>query len=347
MSDEQKIWTFGEAVDKVRQETSLNEDDPDEEFVTFAEIIGFFNEGIDEAEGEIMGLNQDYFLAYDYMPLVEGQSEYDYPLNIYANKFRGIIFNSDGIRYVVHKYKHYQKFENIEEDQAEDDGQEYRYFPVNNRPGERKMVLVPAARETSVLAPLSPVSTHIRRWYIRNANRIPLVGDYTNREDILPASVDTGTNVITVDPTYPYVTGDQVKLSITGTSTLPSPLAAGTVYYVIAVSDTTIKLATSASNARLGTEINLTTTGTGFFTLKVAATEAIIRATVIDIPEFTQFIMEWVKANCLFKDGDPRIAGVVAKLEQQRKMMQDTLAEAEPDDDDVIAMDLSAYQEMS
>lgn len=61
------------------------------------------------------------------------------------------------------------------------------------------------------------------------------------------------------------LTGTRVRL--TTTTTLPAPLATATDYYVIRVSDTTFKLATSYANAIAGTAINLTTTGTGTHTV--------------------------------------------------------------------------------
>lgn len=61
------------------------------------------------------------------------------------------------------------------------------------------------------------------------------------------------------------LTGTRVRL--TTTTTLPAPLATATDYYVIRLSDTTFSLATSYANAVAGTEINLTTTGTGTHTI--------------------------------------------------------------------------------
>lgn len=61
------------------------------------------------------------------------------------------------------------------------------------------------------------------------------------------------------------LTGTRVRL--TTTTTLPAPLATATDYYVIRISDTTFKLATSYANAIAGTAINLTTTGTGTHTI--------------------------------------------------------------------------------
>jgi hypothetical protein len=61
------------------------------------------------------------------------------------------------------------------------------------------------------------------------------------------------------------LTGTRVRL--TTTTTLPAGLATATDYYVIKVSDTTFKLATSYANAVAGTAINITSTGTGTHTI--------------------------------------------------------------------------------
>lgn len=61
------------------------------------------------------------------------------------------------------------------------------------------------------------------------------------------------------------LTGTRVRL--TTTTTLPAGLATATDYYVIVVSSTTFKLATSYANAVAGTAINITSTGTGTHTV--------------------------------------------------------------------------------
>jgi len=82
-------------------------------------------------------------------------------------------------------------------------------------------------------------------------------------EYVAPGSVNTGTDVITVANSY--ATGKQITFRTTGTA--PAPLVNNTSYFVINVSATEIQLATSAANAALGTQIDLTTAGTGDFTL--------------------------------------------------------------------------------
>ena len=61
------------------------------------------------------------------------------------------------------------------------------------------------------------------------------------------------------------LTGTRVRL--TTTTTLPAPLATATDYYVVRLSDTTFKLATSYANAIAGTQINITDAGTGTHTI--------------------------------------------------------------------------------
>lgn len=61
------------------------------------------------------------------------------------------------------------------------------------------------------------------------------------------------------------LTGTRVRL--TTTTTLPAPLATATDYYVIRMSDGTFELATTYANALAGTQIDITTAGTGTHTI--------------------------------------------------------------------------------
>lgn len=61
------------------------------------------------------------------------------------------------------------------------------------------------------------------------------------------------------------LTGTRVRL--TTTTTLPGGLATATDYYFIRMSDTTFELATSYANAVAGTQIDITTAGTGTHTV--------------------------------------------------------------------------------
>lgn len=77
-------------------------------------------------------------------------------------------------------------------------------------------------------------------------------------------TADAGTDICTHSNInlFPYT-----RVQVSTTTTLPAGLAAATDYYVIKVSDTTIKLATSYANAVAGTPIDITDAGTGTHTI--------------------------------------------------------------------------------
>jgi len=85
---------------------------------------------------------------------------------------------------------------------------------------------------------------------------------------LYPSTINSATDVNTSENTltvgHEWDAAMQVKFS---GSALPSPLNQTTLYNVIVISPTTIKLATSPQNAMAGTFIDLTTTGTGSFTM--------------------------------------------------------------------------------
>ena len=64
-----------------------------------------------------------------------------------------------------------------------------------------------------------------------------------------------------------YITGEKVRVS--STVTLPSPLQVNTDYYVIFISSTEIRLATTLTGAYQGTEITLTDDGAGAHSLSL------------------------------------------------------------------------------
>jgi len=61
---------------------------------------------------------------------------------------------------------------------------------------------------------------------------------------------------------FPYT-----RCQLTSTGTLPAGLSLATDYYVIKVTDTTIKFATSYANAVAGTQVDITGTGSGVHTI--------------------------------------------------------------------------------
>lgn len=82
-------------------------------------------------------------------------------------------------------------------------------------------------------------------------------------------TADAGTDVITHSISTPAVPANFKSVRCYTTGTMPGGLTSGTTYYMIKLTATTCKLATSYENAVAGTAINITSAGTG--TLKIYA----------------------------------------------------------------------------
>lgn len=99
--------------------------------------------------------------------------------------------------------------------------------------------------------------------------RMP-IGTGANSYTATISSVDTGTEVITLDSNTSIYTGAAVFYDTT--AGVIGGLTDATTYYAIRVSATTVKLATTAVNANNGTAINLTSSGSGTQTLAISFT---------------------------------------------------------------------------
>lgn len=90
--------------------------------------------------------------------------------------------------------------------------------------------------------------------------------DYSDAtaQNFATTAVNTGTDEITLTA-HGLENGQRIQLTSTGT--VPAGLSASTTYYVIFVDANTIQLATSYANAYNGTDIDITSQGTGTHTL--------------------------------------------------------------------------------
>lgn len=358
-----RIWTYGQMAAKVLADYDLE----DETFISPNELAGYHNEAISDAEAEIIELQGEYFKTKYFLPWTQGVSIYNLPVNIYANKIRGIMFSNGSTIYPIVRYKRQYKFQDQTFTDVYGQSDDYRYDPINDVPGQAQIEIKPAPRETAILYPAASLFTPAIMWYIRNCSRVPLIGEYCNTELIYPTQLTMGSSTLKtfagtstvgipqrgIAGSWPgsiaYVTGDAVQLQPGPGGTLPAPLVAGTTYYVIQTGAGIIQFATTYANAIATTAITLTGSApTMYFTMQVAATQNIQNATLIDIPEFSTYLIQYVKCCSAAKEN----GGVVppdeaAKLIAQKKQMIDSLTNAIPDDDDEIQGDFSLYQEMS
>jgi hypothetical protein len=75
------------------------------------------------------------------------------------------------------------------------------------------------------------------------------------------------------------------------------------------------------------------------------ANRIISTSSVIDIPEFSSFIINFVKVKCAAKELHPILPQYMADLEKSRQLMKETLDNMIPDDQETIDPDLSFYED--
>lgn len=358
-----KLWTYGESLDKVTNDNDLQEIFEDNNaFVNKNEMIGYFNEALTKASTDIQSKSKDYFLTKAYLQSIMGEKQIALPENIMANKIRQLRYINGATNYEVLPYMRSKKFADMSFADQYGPNDYYNYSLMNDYSGQAVIEIHPAMRETAVIPSFTPLTL----WYIRNCARIPLIGEFCNPELVLSASVDAGADTIAVVSgnrkqigipwqgragcaagSIAYVTGDAVRVEAALNGTLPAPLVEDTTYYVIAVSSTSIKLATTKVNAKNGVNIDLTDVGTAGLIIRVQATENIVAATILDIPEFNMYLIQFVKCKILSKERDPSLATEIAILQAYNEQMMDTLSDAVQDNNsDNIEADFSAYEEM-
>lgn len=147
-----RAWTYTEMSAKIQNDLDLQ----DEIFVSPTELLGYFNEAIDNAEAQIHCLYEDYFLTNDNLALVSGTATYAMPTDIYANKIRNINYVNGQTKYEI---KRWRKPLNLLA--FVDTNDDLMYLPINTTASGYQMKLYPTPAETS--------STNVTRWYIRNA----------------------------------------------------------------------------------------------------------------------------------------------------------------------------------
>jgi hypothetical protein len=153
--------TFTDIETRVRRELDLI----DEPSVTQNELIAYCNQAIDVAESEIHSLYEDYFLNKAQISLVQNQSEYTLPADIYSSKIRAVIYNVANEIYEVMRMNDKRMFEKIIRSEIYAQGDIHRYILLNPSASSGvKLYLFPAARAST--------SNALTVWYLRNANRI-------------------------------------------------------------------------------------------------------------------------------------------------------------------------------
>lgn len=72
-----------------------------------------------------------------------------------------------------------------------------------------------------------------------------------------------------------------------------------------------------------------------------------VDADVCDIPEFINFIFQYMKVRVYEKEMHPNLSAAMAALQHYREQMQGTLANMVPDGEDEIETDMRVYDDMN
>lgn len=118
-------------------------------------------------------------------------------------------------------------------------------------------------------------------------------------------SVHAGADTLTIS-SHSFQTGDAVQVSTD--DTLPAGLSAGTTYWVIDASSSSIQLATTYANAKAGTQIDITDQGAGNHTVQNVL-DSTMTPTVVQA--FNQVYILRYKARPLVWDGATAATGDV------------------------------------
>lgn len=141
----------------------------DDNFIENDELVGYFNSAIDEVEKEIIKISEDYLLASAAITFVQGQTDISLPTDIWGQKIRSFIYQSGSKIYPIKRFRDPEKFyKKAEMDYFATGETEYAYILKSVSEAQDKIVLTPAAQESGSVATL---------WYIRNAKRIPKIGE--------------------------------------------------------------------------------------------------------------------------------------------------------------------------
>ena len=154
-----RTWTGSEMKTKVMNDLDLE----DEDFISAAEWLGYFNEAIDDVEAKIHTLYEDYFLAHTNLTCVSGTATVSLPSDIYANKIRKIFYDNGSSKYEITRIKRLSDTPDFEA------GDDYQYILTNTTAGGYKLRFYPTPAENS--------SSNVTLWYLRNAARLAAITD--------------------------------------------------------------------------------------------------------------------------------------------------------------------------
>lgn len=280
----------------------------DEEFVVDSELTYYFREAVDYVESEIHKLN----IEDQYFETVQ-------PIAIVA----GIADYTLPSNIYGNKVKRIIKNKNTD------------IYEVRRMTGINRYTDI----ATSYMYPASNILQYI---LINSSEKQKPVMRLVPRPDFTVAtySPTIDTTVSSKSITVSSATGIAVGQFISSTN-----IPTNTI--VEAVSGTTVTISAPATATATGTASTFTDPDFLVYYTRNAK-DPTSDTDSIDIPEFSNFIVQYVVVECLKKEiGNPRIQPELARLEEFRNQMLSTLSNMVPDQRDKIEMDTEIYGEIS
>jgi hypothetical protein len=300
--------TYGDLIDLVKRKLDLQE----ESFIVPQELLDYTEEAIRECEAEIHKFNAEdqYFLAQAPIALSSGKSDYALPSNIYANKIIRLVYVSGSDIYTVARSRSrntYEARELLRNYGAGSSSSMWEYGLYNNDVRTGTKLRIYPTPEES-----SAVTS--------------VTGNLTLGSRVI-SSMSSTTGI----SKYDFVSG----------SSIPAGARVESVD-----SSTQVTLTDAAISTATGQTLTFTQNKLTLWYIRKASIPSLITDS-IDVPEFWNFISQYVIVECLKKElGNPRLTEEKAKLEFLRAQMHETLAEMVPDQDDGIEKDLEFYYDM-
>lgn len=164
--------TYNTIVTKLQNDLDLI----NEVFVSPAELLGYMNEAISDAEKSIHNLGHEdkYFLTTGNISLVNGQQDYSLPADIYGNKIRKIYYVNGSLFYRVDKIRQLDSLLFVQP------GDNYQFLLPNLGPNQLKLRLYPTPTES--------LTNGLVLWYVREANKLTSSTTDANNVSEIPES---------------------------------------------------------------------------------------------------------------------------------------------------------------
>ena len=169
------LQTWGAIRSKIQNDLDLSDSTDPNNFITDAELLGYANEAIQDAQSVVhtLGLETRYFLTTGFINLVVLQTDYALPADIFANKIVKMFYDSGSFSLLSNSTLKYEIFRNrdMREIPWIQVGEDYKYILLNYS----KTNPDPNGGGTGVFIRFYPTpqvneTKTIQLYYIREAN---------------------------------------------------------------------------------------------------------------------------------------------------------------------------------